>query len=101
MKNLLNVMSKFMAMGLDLQTVIKMTTMNPAMEIKREELGNLSVGSEADIAVLNVRRGEFGFTDVRRTKIKGNQKLEAELTIRAGNIVWDLNGLSAEEWEKE
>ena len=101
MKNLLNVMSKFMAMGLDLQTVIKMTTMNPAGEIKREELGNLSVGSEADIAVLNLRKGEFGFTDVRRTKIKGNQKLEAELTLRAGKIVWDLNGLSADEWKKE
>jgi len=100
MKNLLNVMSKFMAMGMDLHTVIKMTTLNPASEIRREELGNLSVGSEADVAVFTLRTGEFGFMDVRRTRINGTQKLEAELTIRAGKIVWDLNGLSAEDWKR-
>ena len=38
MKDLLNVMSKFMAMGMDLQTVIKLTTMAPAKEIQREEI---------------------------------------------------------------
>jgi dihydroorotase len=100
MKDLLNVMSKFLAMGVDLPTVIKMTTMNPAKQINREELGNLSVGAEADVAVFNVRKGNFGFMDVKRTKITGTQKLEAELTIRAGDIVWDLNGLSVEKWTK-
>ncbi len=94
MKDMLNVMSKFMAMGMDLQTVIKLTTMAPAKQIQREELGNLSVGAEADVAVFSVRKGDFGFTDVRRAKVKGTEKLEAELTIRAGNIVWDLNGIS-------
>lgn len=94
MKDLLNVMSKFMAMGMDLQTVFKLTTMTPAKQIQREDLGNLSVGAEADVAIFSVRNGDFGFTDVRRTKVKGTQKLEAELTIRAGNIVWDLNGIS-------
>ena len=94
MKDMLNVMSKFMAMGMDLQTVIKLTTLAPAKQISREDLGNLSVGAEADVAIFNVRKGDFGFTDVRRTKVKGTEKLEAELTIRAGNIVWDLNGIS-------
>lgn len=99
MKNLLNVMSKFIAMGMNLQTVIRLTTMAPAKEIKRGELGNLSVGGEADVAVFSVRNGNFGFTDVKRTKIMGTQKLEAELTIRAGEIVWDLNGLSVPIWK--
>ena len=94
MKDILNVMSKFMAMGMDLQTVIKLTTLAPARQIHREELGNLSVGSEADVAVFSIRKGDFGFTDVRRAKVKGTEKLEAELTVRAGNIVWDLNGIS-------
>jgi len=94
MKDLLNLMSKFMAMGMSLQTVIKLTTMAPAKEIQHEELGNLTVGADADVAVFNLRKGDFGFVDVRRAKIKGTQKLEAELTIRAGNIVWDLNGIS-------
>lgn len=100
MKDLLNVMSKFLAIGMDLPTVIKMTTMNPAKEINHEELGNLSIGADADVAVFNVRKGNFGFQDVDKTKIMGTQKLEAELTIRAGEIVWDLNGLSVERWTK-
>jgi dihydroorotase len=100
MKDLLNVMSKFMAMGMDLQTVIKLTTMAPAKIIKHEELGNLSVGTEADVAVLTVRKGNFGFMDTDRVKIKGTQKLEAELTIRAGNVVWDLNGISVPDYKE-
>ncbi len=101
MKDMSNVMSKFLNIGLSLQEVILRSTWNPANVIKRTELGNLSVGTEADIAVFNLRKGDFGFTDVRRTKIKGTQKLEAELTIRAGKIVWDLNGISTPNWESE
>ncbi len=101
MKDLCNVMSKFLAMGMPLQDVIVRTTVNPANAIKRPELGNLSVGSDADVAVLNLRKGDFGFLDIRKTKLKGTQKLEAELTIRAGKIVWDLNGISAPFWETE
>ena len=85
-------MSKFLNMGMSVQDVILRTTWNPANVIKRPDLGNLSVGAEADIAVFNVRKGDFGFIDIRKTKIKGTQKLETELTIRAGKIVWDLNG---------
>ncbi len=72
---------------------------NPAMVIKRPDLGNLSVGSVADVAVFSLRKGDFGFLDVRGTKMKGTQKLEAELTIRAGRIVWDLNGIGSPLWD--
>jgi dihydroorotase len=101
MKDMSNVMSKFLNMGLSLQDVILRSTWNPANVIKRPELGNLSVGTEADVTVFNVRKGNFGFLDIRKTKLKGTQKLEAELTIRAGKIVWDLNGISAPPWEEE
>ena len=101
MKDLCNVMSKFLTLGLPLSEVILKTTWAPATVIKRPDLGHLSAGSEADVAVLNLRKGDFGFLDVRRTKLKGTQKLEAELTIRGGKIVWDLNGISAPEWETE
>jgi dihydroorotase len=74
-------------------------TWNPAKVIKRPELGNLSPGSEADVAVFSLRKGDFGFLDVRGTKMKGTQKLEAELTIRAGKVVWDLNGIAAPMWD--
>ena len=101
MKDMCNVLSKFMAMGMTLQEVITCSTVNPAATIRRPDLGHLSVGAEADITVLNLRKGDFGYTDVRRTLHKGNQKIETEITIRAGKVVWDLNGLSAPGWETE
>ena len=94
MKDQLNVMSKFLVMGMSLGEVIKAATWNPAREIKREELGNLSVGSVADVAVLNLREGKFGYFDYVGYKIEGNKKLECEVTIRGGKIVYDLNGLA-------
>lgn len=99
MKDLVNVLSKFINMGMPVQDAIARATWAPANVINRKELGNLSVGAEADIAVFSLRKGDFGFMDVRGTKLKGTQKLEAEMTIRAGKIVWDLNGLSAPVWD--
>lgn len=101
MKGLDNVISKFLNMGVPLSEAILRVTWNPAQVIKRPELGNLSVGSEADITVFSVRAGDFGFIDARRMKMKGNKKLEAELTLRAGKVVWDLNGIAAASWESE
>lgn len=95
MKDMLNVMSKYLNMGMDKEDVILHATWAPAKSIKREDLGQLSEGAVADVAVLNIRSGNFGFVDAGGNKIEGNQKFEAELTIRAGKIVWDLNGLSA------
>jgi dihydroorotase len=94
MKDLLNVMSKFLAMGMDLHSVINAATWNPAREIKHEELGNLSVGAGADIAILNLRKGKFGLFDYVGKKIETDQKLEAEMTILGGKIVYDLNGIA-------
>ncbi|MCE7073241.1 amidohydrolase/deacetylase family metallohydrolase [Dyadobacter sp. CY327] len=101
MKGLDNVISKFLNMGMTLPDAILRATWNPAQVINRPDLGTLSVGSEADIAVFNLRKGDFGFLDTRKLKLKGDKKLEAELTIRAGKIVWDLNGISAAGWESE
>ena len=101
MKDMANVMSKFLALGMNLQDVILRSTWNPAQVIKRPDLGHLSIGAEADLAVFKVREGEFGYTDVRKMAITGTKKLEAELTIRAGKVVWDLNGLSGQKWTME
>jgi dihydroorotase len=98
MKNILNVMSKLLNIGMSLPDVIRRATLNPATEIKRPQLGNLSVGSEADVAVLRLLRGDFGFVDVNGARMAGTQKLEAELTVRAGRVVWDLNGITRDDW---
>jgi len=101
MKNMLNVMSKLMDMGMSLDETIMASTWKPAQVIQREDLGHLSVGAVADIAVLNLREGDFGFQDARENLNPGNKKLEAELTLRAGDIVWDLNGLAAPLWNED
>ena len=99
MKDLLNVMSKFLALGMPIEDVVARATWHPAREIHQEALGHLSVGAPADIAVLRLVSGSFGFLDARGTRLNGSQKLVAELTIRAGRVVWDLNGLAADNWQ--
>jgi dihydroorotase len=101
MKDMLNVMSKFLNLGMSLQDVVLRSTWNPAREIKRPDLGNLDVGGAADLTVVSLKKGEFGFIDVGGGKMMGNQKLECELTLRNGRVVWDLNGIAAPPWEKQ
>jgi hypothetical protein len=87
-----------MAIGVPLKQVVAEMTSHPAHEIKHEELGNLSEGSIADVAVLRLETGSFGFTDMLNRRFDGKQKLLCELTIKDGKIVYDLNGMSAELW---
>ena len=94
MKDMLSVMSKFHQMGMDIPSLIKASTWTPAVVIKREELGHLSAGAEADVALLRIREGDFGFYDYTGFRLKGSRKLECEMTIRGGRIVYDLNGIA-------
>lgn len=94
MKDMLNVMSIFMTMGMDVPAIIKASTWSPAKAIKREELGNLSVGSGADIAIIGIREGNFGFFDILGSRVEGKKKFECQATIRNGKVVYDLNGLT-------
>jgi dihydroorotase len=100
MKDMLNVMSKYLSMGMPLEEVLLRATWNPAQSIQREDLGNLSEGAVADIAVLRLREGNFGFVDAGGNRIEGHRRFEAELTLRAGKVVWDLNGLAAQDFKK-
>jgi len=100
MKDQSNVMSKFLNMGMNMQQVVAASTWKPAQVIHREELGNLSAGAGADIAVFSIRKGKFGFIDSSGFKMDGDQKLECELTIRDGKVVYDLNGISRPYWNK-
>ncbi len=99
MKDQLNVMSKFLNMGMDLQQVIRASTWTPAQVIQHEELGNLSVGSGADISIFSLQKGKFGFIDSSGFRMDGTQKLQCELTIRDGVVVYDLNGISRPAWD--
>ncbi|MDA0345878.1 MAG: amidohydrolase/deacetylase family metallohydrolase [Verrucomicrobia bacterium] len=101
MKNQLNVMSKLLNIGMTLEEVILASTWKPAQVIKMDEdLGHLSVGALADVAVLRKLAGKFGFIDVANTRFDGTEKLVCELTILDGKVVWDLNGISMEKWDE-
>ncbi len=101
MKNMLNVMSKILSQGVSLYDVIQMSTINPAMQIKRPQHGHLTEGSEADVAVLRLDYGTFGFLDARGARAMGSRLLVGELTLRAGKVVWDLNGRAGLDWREQ
>lgn len=101
MKNQLNVMSKLLNLGMSLDEVIEASTWKPAQVVQIDEsLGHLSVGALADVAILRIHKGEFGFTDVAGTRLDGEIKLECELTVLGGEVVWDLNGRASPSWKE-
>jgi dihydroorotase len=99
MKDMLNVMSKILNQGISLYDVVKMSTSNPANQIQRSDLGHLSVGAGADVTVLRMDEGTFGFLDVRNARAMGTRLLVGELTLRDGRVMWDLNGRAGEDWK--
>ena len=100
MLNLPNVMNKILALGVPLNEVIRESTTNPATEIGHPELGQIAVGSVADIAVLRVDHGTFGFADLAGGKVSGTERVVPEMTVRAGRIVFDLNARTAVPWRE-
>jgi len=99
MKDMLNVMGKVMAMGVPLVDVIRQSTSNPAQQVKMASLGHLSVGAAADVAVLRLEQGRFGYVDPVGGRLEGTQRLSCELTVRDGKVVYDLNGMIADPWD--
>lgn len=96
--DMITTMSKILNLGMPLQEVIYRSTVTPANEIGHPELGHLSVGACADVAVINLLNGEFGFVDCGRARLLGSQKLECALTVRNGAIVYDRDGLASPDW---
>ncbi len=94
-----NVISKLINLGMDLREAIYKSTVRPAQVIhKFPELGTLGEGKTADIAVFKLRRGVFGFSDAKRRRLLGTQRLEAVLTVRNGKLVFDADGLAFPDW---
>ena len=100
MKDMTNVMSKFVNLGMTVDQIIAASTWHPARQIKREELGHLSVGAIADVSVLKLETGQFGYLDVYGARLRGNKRFSAELTLKDGKVMWDRNGLASQDWDK-
>lgn len=100
MKNMINVVSKMINLGMSMEEAIEASTWKPAQVIRREDLGHLSTGAGADIAIFSLHNGDYGFLDSSLNLLPGKMKLETELTIREGKVVWDLNGIASRRWNE-
>ena len=98
-KSMTNIMSSILNLGSSLADVIRMSTWAPAQEIRRPQLGNLDAGAEADVAVLRLEKGNFGLLDSAGARKSGTERILCELTLRKGEVVWDLNGLASQDWQ--
>jgi dihydroorotase len=77
-------MSKFLCMGMPLGEVVKQSTVNAAMALKRPELGSLKPGSAGDATILSVAEGAFDYVDVLGEHMTGDRKIAAEGTVVGG-----------------
>jgi dihydroorotase len=82
--DLLTTMSKFLVLGLDLPTVIRLSTSNAASAIRKPELGTLKPGSVGDASILELRDGSFEYLDVIGEKVVGKQRLLAAGVVVGG-----------------
>jgi dihydroorotase len=94
-----NVMSKIMNIGVPLDMVIRLSTVNPAREINHPELGTLSIGNIADIAVFEVLNGNYSWVDSSGGRNYGDKKIQNIMTIAGGKPVFDPAGLWYSYWE--
>ena len=98
--DMLTTMNKCLAMGIPLTEVIARSTVAPAREIGHPELGTLSPGAEADIAVFAREEGRFAFVDCGRATLPARERLVCRLTVRAGDIVYNPSGVGLPAWEQ-
>jgi dihydroorotase len=99
MKDMDNSMTDILSLGSSFADVIRMSTWAPAQEVLHPQLGNLDVGAEADVAVLRLEKGRFGLLDSAGARRPGAERISCELTLRKGMVVWDRNGIAAQDWQ--
>lgn len=96
-----NLLSKILACcDISYFELFKRVTSNPAKLLNLGDIGTLSEDGIADISIWSIREGDFGFQDMSGGSIRGNRKLECEMTFRDGEIVWDLNARAGTPYEE-
>ena len=98
--DLMTTLSKFLNMGVPVEELVDRVTARPARALKRPELGTLREGGLADLAVIEIQQGQFGFLDAGLARLRGNRNMRAVMTMREGLIVWDSEGLSRTDWSQ-
>ena len=84
--NLLEVMSIFLELGMEVDEIVRATTINPSKVIGDEGLGSLVIGSVGDVAVLDIVAGDFYYEDQLGDSIRANKRFEHVVTVKDGAI---------------
>jgi dihydroorotase len=83
-----NCMSKLFGYGMTVSEAIRRGTCNAARMFPfLSDRGTLNVGAPADVAILELRKGNFEFLDNFKNKITGHQRLFPSATVLAGKRV--------------
>ncbi len=83
-----NCMSKYFGYGMTVDQAIARATVNPSRMFPLfNDRGTLNVGAPADIAVLELRQGNFEFLDNFGNKIQGKQRLFPAGTVLGGKKI--------------
>lgn len=87
--DVLSVMSKFLALGMDLPEVVRCVTQNAAAALRRPELGSLAVGTPGDATVLEIRDGAVDHVDAVGQMLRSDAELVNAAVVIAGRMWWD------------
>ena len=79
--DLLETMSKFLVLGMDLNVLVAAVTSGPARTIRRPSLGTLAVGTEGDATILDIEEGKFELHDTQ------GERLDADRRFRLRGMV--------------
>ena len=77
-------LSKFLCLGLDLPTVIRLSTANAGLALGRPELGTLRPGAPGEASILRLEQGQFDYQDVMGEVMTGDQRLFADGVVLNG-----------------
>ena len=83
-------MAKMMALGATLEDVVRWSTLNPALALRRDDLGTLRLGGPADVTVLELTEGDYTYYDVHKKPYPGRHHLRALFTLCRGVVTYDI-----------
>jgi dihydroorotase len=77
-------MSKFLAIGMPLVEVIRASTVNAALAVRKTDRGTLAPGTLGDATVLEIEKGKFAFADVLGETREGSEHLRCRGIVLGG-----------------
>ena len=88
--DLTTTMSKLMHFGVTLDDVVLRATATPTKILGLEGMvGTLRPGTNADVAILELRNGNFEFRDTDGNTVAGKRRLVTHLTLKDGRVLYE------------